>query len=276
MGRVFGVFGAFAFVGVLVGCGSSDTNLGPREPCPEGSPGCVTTTGGGSSGNGGAGGAGGAGSGGMASNDVKGDVGVLNEPGFSVVAPYGGAATILTTSTAAMPIEAPYDPATQSFNLASVMSGPTWFYVRDESAGATGIFSTNSVVQVPTSGPVTLPVVDRGVLTTIAGTLPAPIVIDTSKAQLVIKIVRNNQPLSGVALTTPLPGAMLAYDNGVGIYTNQTKQTGPAGVVLALNVDAASTGELRELQLVDAANQGYTVQIRMLAGAASYAGFVLP
>lgn len=278
--RRTGVFLSAAFVSAfaLWGCGSPESNLPPRDPCPEGSPGCITTTGGGSgSGSGGnssSSGAGGAG-GGTTSNDVSGTVITLAEPTFSVSTPYLNDATILTISAAAQPISAPYGAAMPKFSLSSVMNGLTWFFVRDETVGAAGILSTHSVLSVPVAGAVTLPVVDRNMLSTIIATLPAPALLDTAKSHLVMKIARNGQPLSGVKLSTSLPGAIIAYDDGPGIYTNQAQQTGAAGVVIAFNVDAAQTPELRQLQVTDAVGQAFIIEIQMSAGSASFAGYTL-
>ncbi len=262
---------------VASACDTGNSTTTPRPSCPPDSPlPCgVVTTGGGSNSSGG-GGSGGEGSGGSsATNDVQGNVGVLNDVAFSTIAPYIGDATIITTSTFGTIIEAPYGDMAPTFTLPSVMSGSTWFFVQDQTVGATGIFSTHSVVNIPVAGQVTLPVVDRNVVFAIAGSLPAPIIVDDTKGVLVLKIVRNGQPLSGVALTTPLPGAELAYDTGIGLYSNQTKQTGPAGVILALNVDGPNAPELRDLTLIDAFGAAFFIQVRIQAGAATFAGYQL-
>lgn len=263
------MFGSLVFVAAA--CSSADTDLGPRPPCT--GEGCVNPSGG-SAGSGGGGGQGGEG-GGMLSNDVTGNVGVLNDPSFSQIGPYAGAATIFATSSTGMLLEAPYGDMVTSFSLPSVISGTPWIFVRDETIGATGILSTHSAVRVPSSGPVTLPVVDRNVLSSIAATLPAPIVIDTTRAHLIIKVSRNGQPLSGVALTTSLPGAEIVYDTGVGLYSNQTNLTGAAGVILALDVDAPQTAEQRTFTLTDATQQGFMIQLPIQAGAATVAAFSL-
>ncbi|MDC3957760.1 hypothetical protein [Polyangium jinanense] len=259
-----------SLVSVAAACGSAETDLDPRSPCT--GPGCVNPSGG-STASGGGGGQGG--EGGTLSNDVTGNVGVLNEPSFAQIGPYAGAATIFATSSTGMLLEAPYGDMVTSFSLPSVISGTPWIFVRDETLGATGILSTHSAVRVPSSGPVTLPVVDRNVLSSIAATLPAPIVIQTSRAHLIIKVSRNGQPLSGVTLTTPLPGAEIAYDTGVGLYSNQTNLTGAAGVILAFDVDAPATAEQRTFTLTDAAQQGFMIQLPIQASAATVAAFTL-
>lgn len=256
-------------------CSSADTDLDPRPPCT--GEGCVNPSGGGTntggSGSGGAGGQGG--QGGELSSDVTGNVGVLNDPSFTLIGPYAGAATIFATSSSGQLLEAPYGDMITSFTLPSVMSGTPWLFVRDETVGGTGILSTHSAVQVPRLGSVTLPVVDRNVLQSIASTLPAPLIIDASRAQLIIKITRGGLPLSGVTLTTPLPGAEITYDTGVGLYSNQTKQTDQAGVILALNVIAPDVAEIRTFTLTDAAQIGFVVELPIQAGAATVAGFAL-
>lgn len=259
----------------MVGCEVGNSNTNPRPHCPpDAGTNCGIVTTGGSNNSGSSSGDGGAG-GSAASNDVSGNVGVLNDVGFSQVAPYIGAATIFTTSNTGSAIDAPYGDMMPSFSLPSVMSGATWFFVQDQTLGATGIFSTHSVVSVPVSGAITLPVVDRQVIAAIAGSLPAPIAIDDTRGVIVMKIVRNGQPLSGVSLTTPLSGATIVYDTGVGLYSNQVQETGPAGVILALNVDGPSAAEIVDLTLTDIAQQAFFVQVRLQAGAATFAGYDL-
>ncbi|MRG90543.1 hypothetical protein [Polyangium spumosum] len=252
-------------------CSSADTDLDPRPPCT--GEGCVNPSGGGTNTGGGGGAGGQGGQGGELSSDVTGNVGVLNEASFTVIGPYAGAATIFATSSSGQLLEAPYSDTITSFTLPSVVSGTPWIFVRDETVGGTGILSTHSAVQVPRLGSVTLPVVDRNVLQSIASTLPAPLVIDSSRAQLIIKITRGGLPLSGVTLTTPLPGAEIVYDTGVGLYSNQITQTGPAGVILALNVVAPDVAEIRTFTLTDAAQIGFVVELPIQAGAATVAGF---
>lgn len=269
-----------AFVSTLwatatVGCDSGNSNTDPRPSCPPdaGTP-CVGPTGGGSNPSGGSGGSGGQG-GSSATNDVTGKVGVLNDLGFSLLSSYIGAATIYTTSNANTSIDAPYGESATSFTLLNVKTGPTWFFVQDQTAGATGVFSTHSVLNVPPSGPVTLPVVDRNIVTSIAGSLPVPIVIDGSRGILVLKVVRQGKPMEGVSLVSAPAGSSLAYDTGVGLYSNQTLQTGSAGVILAFNLDGPTNAQLLDLTLTDSTQQSYVVQVRVQAGAATFAGFEL-
>ncbi|UQA56581.1 hypothetical protein [Polyangium aurulentum] len=270
--------GIFLFVATVLGsiaaaCGPADTDVGPRPPCPADAGTCATTSGGAGSAGGGQGG-GGSGGGGQLSDDVRGSVGVLNSPSFSTISPYAGAATIFAPSKSGAPMQAPYGE-TQSFELADVMSGRTWFFVRDETVGATGILSTHSVLSVPTGSDVMLPVLDRNLLGSIAGMLPAPTTLQDGKAQLVLLFVRNGQPLSGVSVSTALPGAVMAYDEGIGLYSNQTTLTGPAGVALVLNVDAPVQAELRNLTLTDVNGLGYMIQLPVQSNAATFAAFEL-
>ena len=266
------------WIATTTSCDTSGSNTDPRPHCPPDSGTiCGGPTGGGSNPTGGStsgGGSGGQG-GSAATNDVTGNVGVLLDAAFSQVSPYIGASTIMTTANSGAPLETPYGEMTTSFSFPSVKTGPTWFFVKDDTAGATGIFSTHSVVNVPVNGPVTLPVVDRSVITAIAGSLPAPVVIDGARGVLVIKVVRNGQPLAGVALTTPPAGSTLVYDTGVGLYSNQVLQTGPAGVILVLNVDGPSGAQLMDLTLTDLTQQSYFVQIRTQGAAATFAGYEL-
>jgi hypothetical protein len=228
-------------------------------------------TGSGSGGSGGSGGQGGS----AATNDVTGTVGVLINENFATISPYAGAATIHATSNSNQPLEDPYSEMKTTFTLLDVKTGPTWFFVEDQTAGATGIFSTYSVVEVPPTSAVMLPVVDRAVVTAIAGSLPSPIFIDGTRGFLALKIVRNGQPLSGVSLTTQLAEATVAYDIGVGLYSNEVQETGPAGMILVFNVNGPSASELLDLTLTDINQQSYFVQIRFQAGTATFTGFEL-
>lgn len=264
-----------ALFSASAGCETSDSNINPRPSCPPNTPNCVgpsgggtITSGGGSSGSGGEGGS-------SATNDVTGNVGVLIDTAFSQISPYIGAATIHSTSNSNTALEDPYGDMKTTFTLLDVKTGPTWFFVEDKTAGATGVFSTHSVVGVPTQGSISLPVVDRAVVSSIAGNLPSPIFIDGTRGFVAIKIVRNGQPLAGVALTSPLPGATIAYDTGVGLYSNQVQQTGPAGVILAFNVDGPSASQLMDLTLTDVSQQSYFVQVRIQAATATFVGFEL-
>lgn len=271
--------GIFFFVAAVLGslaaaCGPAETDVGPRPPCPADAGTCTTTSGGNGTAGGGQGGGGGTG-GGSQSNDVHGSVGVLKNSSFSMISPYAGAATIFAPTTGGTVMSAPYSDMSPTFDIADVTPGKTWFFVRDETVGATGILSTHSLLDVPAGNNVMLPVLDRYVLNEIAGMLPAPTTLADGKAHLVLFFTRNGQPLSGVTVSTALPGAVMAYDNGIGIYTNQTTLTGPAGVSLVLNLDAPVTAELRTLTLTDVNGQGYMIQLPVQSSAATFAAFEL-
>jgi hypothetical protein len=269
----------FFFVATVVGslaaaCGPGETDIGPRPPCATDAGTCTPTSGGAGSASGGQSGNGGAG-GGQQSNDVRGMVGVLNSPNFSTISPYAGAATIFAPSAGGTPVQAPYGDAAQTFELADVMPGRTWFLVRDETVGATGVLSTHSVMNVPAGGEVMLPVLERSMLSAIMGMLPAPTTLQDDKAHLVLLFVRSGQPLSGISVATALPGAVMAYDEGIGLYSNQTTLTGAAGVALVLNLDASVQAELRNLTLTDVNGQGYMIQLPVQSNAATFAAFEL-
>jgi hypothetical protein len=67
----------------------------------------------------------------------------------------------------------------------------------------------------------------------------------------------------------------MAYDTGVGLYSNQVQQTGPAGVIVAFNVDGPSSAQLMDLTLTDTNQQSYFVQIRIQGATATFAGYEL-
>jgi hypothetical protein len=260
-------------VALFAACSGADgTQLENRPPCPQDAGGCVSTSGGSTPG---PDGGGEGGSGGASSSDVHGDVGVLNDPTFMQIAAYAGAATIIGTGANGMSVQAPYGNGNSTFTLKNLPAGQSWVLVRDETVGAGGIFSTYSAVQVPAAGDVMLPVIDRQLLTSIAGTLPVAATVQPDKAHLVIELVRSKLPLSGVSLSTQLPGAVIAYDTGPGLYSNTTKQTSSEGTILVFNLDAPTNGEILTLTLSDVAGQSYTIQLPIRAATATLGAFNL-
>ena len=148
---------------------------------------------------------------------------------------------------------------------------------RNEDAVSVGgwLCQTHTGVVTTLQIPVTLPVVDRNLVTSLAGMLPSPIVVDPAQGVLILKVIRNGSPLAGVTLTTPPAGATVAYDIGVGLYSNQVQETGQAGVILAFNTSGPANAELLMLTLRDVNQQSYFVWVKVQQGAATFAGFSL-
>src|SRR5262249_39653350 len=149
------------------------------------------------------------------------------------------------------------------FTLQGVAPSARWLLV-DNSAAASAIVATYSTLVLPTSATVTAPVVDSGVLDTVAGALLPPVPLDPSAAQLILALTRPGAPLAGVQLSSHPAGAVVAYDQGLGAYSTDALATGAGGIILILNVPA-STGQASDLTLDvnDAQPKTFELPIRL-------------
>ena len=122
------------------------------------------------------------------------------------------------------------------------------------------------------TGTVTLPVVDRGMLSSIAFDLPTVGALNEGAAQIALRLRRSGAPLPGLTVSGGASGASVAYDQGPGIYSDLATASGPAGVVLLFNVPSSSAGELRTVTLTDGASppNTYEVDVASAAGAVTY------
>src|SRR5207245_2134250 len=87
-----------------------------------------------------------------------------------------------------------------------------------------------------------LAVVDAEVMTAIAQSLASPQNLDTSAAQIILKLKRNNMPLAGVSVdTVGIGNATVLYDIGGG-YSDQGTTHG-GGTILLLKLPALVDGD---------------------------------
>jgi hypothetical protein len=206
-------------------------------------------------------------------------VAVLVSAAFDQSAAFSGKATISGPSASGGVVSVPYESAGAGFVLDNLVGGSQFLLVHDEMNGGTGIYSTFSLQKVP-SAKAALPVIDRGVLDGIASSLPAATSLQPGLAHLIVEFARDDLPLAGVQLTQAVGGAALvAYDQGLGVYSNQASATGTAGVLLILNVTPpAATGGVSgtlTIRVADAQGTPFELVVPAAADSATLAGFTL-
>lgn len=225
------------------------------------------------------GGAGGAGGESGAPGSVSGAVVVLTSAELDQSAAFSGKATISGPRAGGGVASVPYESATTGFVLDNLVGGSQFLLVHDETNGGTGIYSTFSLQKVPSAKAV-LPVIDRTVLDGIASSLPAATSVEPGLAHLILEFARDDLPLAGVQLTQAVGGAALvAYDQGLGVYSNQASQTGTAGVLLILNVaPPAATGGVSgtvTIRVADPQGTPFALEVPAAADSVTLAGFAL-
>jgi len=221
-------------------------------------------------------GAGGGGGGGAAAVDVSGVVAVLISSTFDQSQLYAGEATVVADQAGGGTVSAPWGgDAGALFTLHGVASNARWLLV-DNSASASAIVATYSTLVLSASATVTAPVVDTGVLDTVAGALLPPVAIDPSAAQIILALTRSGAPLAGVRVSSPPSGAVVAYDQGAGAYSTDALATGAGGIILLLNVPA-STAQASDVTLAvnDAQPKTFALPIRLRGHTATVAHFAL-
>jgi hypothetical protein len=271
--------GALHAAALLLGlgaCKDDPVRATPGPPCPEDA-GCHVETAGaqGSTGAGGGGGVGGA----AAGITVTGVVADLTTATFDQSTLYSGEATIQGDQAGGGTTTADYggDAGTgSSFTLTNVAvrAGANWLLAAPTATNSA--FDTYSAVLLPSVAPVTLPIVDREVLTTIAATLPSPVMLDDTASQIVLVLTRAGAPLAGVQLAATPVGAAVAYDQGPGVYSTDATATGAAGIVLLLNTPASNAQLDLTIELVDPqSGSQIAAELRARGGAATFARFAL-
>jgi hypothetical protein len=261
----------------VVACQSSSETLGPSTTCKTGDR-CGSVIGGTIPGNSDGGAGGGGGQSGVPGS-VSGAVAVLTTASFDQSTAYSGKATISGPSAGGGVATVPYENPATGFVLDNLVGGSQFLFVHDETNGGTGIYSTFSLQKVP-SAKAALPVIDRTVLDGIASSLPTAAFIQPGLSHIILEFARDDLPLAGVQLTQALGGASLvAYDQGLGIYSNQASQTGTAGVLVILNVTPpAATGGVNgtlTIRVADAQGTPFALEVPAAADAATLAGFTL-
>lgn len=253
---------------------SSDEGHGPPSSCKTGDR-CGSVLGG-TTPAGSDGGAGGAGGQSGAPGSVSGVVAVLTSAAFDQSAAFSGKVTISGPSAGGGVASVPYESAATGFVLDGLVGGAQFLLVHDETNGGTGIFSTFSLQEVP-SAKALLPVIDRTVLDAIGSSLPAATSLQPGLAHLILEFARDDLPLAGVQLTQAVGGAALvAYDQGLGVYSNQASATGTAGVLLILNATppGGASGTVT-IHVADPDGNPFALEVPAAADSATLAGFTL-
>jgi hypothetical protein len=261
-----------------VACGSSLSKYPPLEGCSFDAGVCSEGPGGGvllpdagttsSSGTGGS----------SAASDLTGTVARIDSPTFMGRAPTSltTAASIVVQPASGSQITVPYGgTAGTSFDAMSVPAGPAWVYVADQSMGGAGIWSTISPVSVPQLAPIVLPVVDQGIFANVASSLPSVQLrgVSAGAAHVVLILQHQGAPYQGVQVTGGSAGAVVVYDTGPGVYSDQATATGTGGTIILF--DAGLSG-LSTIQLTDPlAMKTYSVAVFTATGAVTLASFDL-
>lgn len=273
--RVVAGIGATLVVAAVagIGCKKAEAGFGAPPPCPAGQK-CQTGVVGGGSGGGGGSGAGGNGAGGGVSGSLTGDVGIMTTETFDQVTAFNGKITVIGNKSGGGQVKADYMGSATGFDLEGLANGEQWIFAEDATMGGAGILATYSSQKVPGVA-VTLPVIDTQMMTKIISTLPIASTLNPSAAQIILILERNGKPFTGVSVQGSGPGGVIAYDTGLGKYSNQTTATGSAGVVLILNTPAGVQGKVT-VTLVDPMSNTYPLgQIPVGAGAATLAAYTL-
>jgi hypothetical protein len=203
--------------------------------------------------------------------DLKGSVALVSSPSFDLktATPYQGTANIVGSGAGGV-VTAPYGgSAGTKFDLPGVSPGPAWLLVQDTSGGG-AVLSTWSLVDVPSTGPVTLPLIDQGTLAQIAAATPTVKGgLSPTAAQVIVQVTKGGAPLAGVTATGGTGSAVIVYDTGPGTYAATAAATGAGGTILLFNaqLSGASTITLKD----GTSMATYQVPVHAAPGAATMA-----
>lgn len=163
-----------------------------------------------------------------------------------------------------------------TYTASDVVAGPGWFTIvpdaslLDGGLGG-GVLTTYAYLDVPSGGSTSfaLPLVPRGVLSTIYAGFLEPTVVRGDAAQVILSFERKGQPLAGVTLTGHPTAEAVAFNEGVQ-YTTAATETGLNGVALLVNVFGtgpvswlAEDGAEGSLTLVQVQGQASFVRIEV-------------
>jgi hypothetical protein len=218
------------------------------------------------------GGTGGAGGSIAGASDVAGTVHRISTSTFDDVGTVlTGAATVFALPGTAM-ISAPYGgSATTTFTLPSVPAGLTWFLVRDETNGGSGVLSTFSQATVPSLSALPLPALDLGVLQNIASSLPmlSGAGVSTQASQIILLLTHGNGPYKGVSVSGGSVGATVVYDLGPGNFTDTGTATGSGGMIILFNSGISGPATIALTDNTTTPATQYALPVRSEHGAAT-------
>jgi hypothetical protein len=140
----------------------------------------------------------------------------------------------------------------ETFDVTNVPSSSAWLLVQDTTMGGAGIFSTLSYWSLPQPPGIQVPVVDSGMFTSIAASIPSLQLgggISTQAAHVVLQVSNGTGPYAGLAVTGGAGSATVVYDQGGCTYTDQTTMTGSAGTIILFNagLSGAATIQLTDM-----------------------------
>jgi hypothetical protein len=255
-----------------IGCAKVES-FGAPPPC-SGSH-CATNPAGGATQGPDGGGTGGTGGAAAGATDVTGTVHLITNPAFDDLGTqFSGASNVLALPAGTATITTPYGGLTvppTSFTLLNVPAGLTWFFVQDTSNGGSGALSTLSQAQVPALTAVPLPVIELGVMTSIANSLPSLAAngVSTLGSQIILVLTHLNNPYKGVAVSGGAGGAKIVYDLGPGTYTDTGTATGAAGTVILFNASLSGLAVVTLTDTLATPMTQYQVAVQTALGAAT-------
>ncbi len=269
------LFALLATSSLALGCHHAESpGYGPVPPCPAGEqckPGGVV--GGGTSGSSSATSSASS-SAGATTGTLSGQVGVLSGGEFDSAVALQGKADVIVDLGAGMHATASYTDAATGFSLDALPTGLHWVFAQDGTNGAAHVLSTFSLEAVPSAN-VMVPLVDLDMLTTVTASMPVPVLLAPGAAHVIVHLERNGSPLAGVAVSSTLPKATIAYDVGSGAYSTVATQTGNAGIVLLLNVPTSGSSSI-EVDFLDGQSKSFSSGLLPIAkDAATVAGLTL-
>jgi hypothetical protein len=267
---------------VALGCGDKALDYPPlQNDCNPDAGRCNVTSGGigSGAGSGTGGGTTASGSGGeVPLGTLTGTVQRMVDPTFSSTIPTSltTLANIVITPASGPQITASYGgTAGPTFTAANIPAGLAWVAVQDQSNGGAQIWSTISAVTMPQIASIVLPAVDTGMLMNVASNLPNVQAkgLSTFTSHVVLMLSFNGTPYKGLQVTGGSGGAVVVYDAGPGIYSDQNMATGTGGTVILF--DAGLPG-MATISLYDPTlMRTYPVTVMTAAGTVTLAAFDL-
>lgn len=207
----------------------------------------------------------------VATTDISGRVVTLLEEDFSTVAPLLIGGRLQVPSASGDNTVRFGDQGDGAFSASNVVVGPGWFRVVPDviEGGIANYMPTYSYLTVPDSGSsrFEVPVLDRTLLETLVASLAEPVLLDGIASQIIVVFERGRDRVAGVRLTKFPTAEVIAYDQGVG-YAADATETGLSGTVLLINATGAGpiewklrNGETRSLTPVHVPGQATFIRI---------------
>jgi hypothetical protein len=216
-------------------------------------------------------------SGDAAGTSFLGQVVVFQDTGFSQMSPFMGSGLVYVPTSSGQK-EVPVAGDAGVFTAEDVLIGYSWFTVVPDSASVdagpvgTVLVPTWSAIDVQpspaTSKPV--PLMNVTLLNTIYSSLSSPTVAGADAAQVVVVFERDDgQRVSNVTIVNAPTSEHVAYDVGLGGYSEEATTTGDMGVAILVNAIGSGKVEWQHpevegsFSLVPIAGQVFFVRIEL-------------